>query len=225
MRKQADAESSTLTKGERTREAILLAGRAVFGRDGYGRARMSDIAQEAGLSQGAIYRYFRNKDDVFRAVLGDLDRQLFNASTTGGHFRERPAEAIYEANLGYLSLFWESRGVMGAFHEAAASHRSYRTLWEDMRRQFRERFLHVLQVSFGVTVDRELELLTLAAQCSVEEFAHSNFSSLVHPAIEPPVSVEEAARVTSAIWFAVIRDIVSREPRASADLVSTTRQV
>jgi AcrR family transcriptional regulator len=207
--------ASTPTKGERTREAILLAGRAVFGRDGYGGARMSDIAQEAGLSQGAIYRYFRNKDDVFRAVLGDLDRQLFNASTTSGHFRERPAEAIYEANLGYLRLFWENRGVMRAFHEAASSEASYRALWEAMRRQFRQRFLHALRVGFGIVADRRLELLALAAQCNVEEFAYSNFAALVHPSIDPPVTVEEAARITSAVWVAAFRDVLSAEDAAS----------
>jgi AcrR family transcriptional regulator len=51
----------TTKKGLRTRGTILEAAARVFARDGYVEARMLDIASEAGLSTGGLYRYFDNK--------------------------------------------------------------------------------------------------------------------------------------------------------------------
>ncbi|WP_152188168.1 TetR/AcrR family transcriptional regulator [Georgenia satyanarayanai] len=52
-----------------TREALVLAGRAVFARDGYHRANLEVIAREAGFSKGAVYSNFENKAALFLAVL------------------------------------------------------------------------------------------------------------------------------------------------------------
>ena len=51
------------------RADICVAALKVFARDGYQGARMSDIADCAGISSGNIYRYFKNKDDLFYSVV------------------------------------------------------------------------------------------------------------------------------------------------------------
>ena len=48
---------------------ILPAAFAVFLQYGFRRASMQDIAEEAGMSRAALYLHFRNKDDIFRALL------------------------------------------------------------------------------------------------------------------------------------------------------------
>ncbi len=53
---------------ERTRQ-ILDAAMAVFARLGFRQARMDDIAQDAGVSKGTLYRYFKSKDDLIAAIL------------------------------------------------------------------------------------------------------------------------------------------------------------
>jgi len=63
----------------RTQE-ILDAARRMFVRKGVGVATVQDIATEAGLSAGAIYRYYQSKADLLRAVCGnwvEKDRALF----------------------------------------------------------------------------------------------------------------------------------------------------
>ena len=62
----------TTPKGRRTWQQLLEAARAVFARDGYVNARMADIAEEAGLSMGALYRYFENKESVFEHLVTDI---------------------------------------------------------------------------------------------------------------------------------------------------------
>jgi AcrR family transcriptional regulator len=48
---------------------IVAAALKTFGRDGYYRTTIKDIAQEAGVSQGSIYQYFADKEDVLLLAL------------------------------------------------------------------------------------------------------------------------------------------------------------
>lgn len=52
------------------REAQLLrAAAAVIIRQGYDKTTMSDIADEAGVSRGTVYLYFKGKEELFEALL------------------------------------------------------------------------------------------------------------------------------------------------------------
>lgn len=64
---------------EGRRGAILHAGLAEFDANGLEGARMDVIAEAAGLSKGTIYRYFPDKQGLFRAaVLGAISDALDN---------------------------------------------------------------------------------------------------------------------------------------------------
>lgn len=55
------------------RERILEAARSCFVKRGFHGASIADIAQEAGMSAGLMYRYFENKNAIIKAI---IDRQL-----------------------------------------------------------------------------------------------------------------------------------------------------
>ena len=48
--------------------ALLASGRAVFVARGYQGARVDDLVSAAGVSHGAFYRYFRNKEELARIL-------------------------------------------------------------------------------------------------------------------------------------------------------------
>jgi AcrR family transcriptional regulator len=50
------------------REQILEAARVCFLRNGLHNTSMQDLIQEAGLSVGAVYRYFRSKNEIISAI-------------------------------------------------------------------------------------------------------------------------------------------------------------
>lgn len=59
------------------REQILEAATSVFARLGVHKARMDDIVEEAGLSKGAVYWYFKSKDEIINTILDRfLSREL-----------------------------------------------------------------------------------------------------------------------------------------------------
>src|SRR5690606_13163514 len=63
------AHTPSTAKGRNTRARILSAARQVFGRDGYVGTTMSAVASEADMSLGGLYRYFRDKEDLFAALI------------------------------------------------------------------------------------------------------------------------------------------------------------
>lgn len=50
-------------------DAILETAADLFGEFGYNAVRMEDIAVRAGVAKGTLYLYFKNKDDLFLALI------------------------------------------------------------------------------------------------------------------------------------------------------------
>jgi AcrR family transcriptional regulator len=66
-----ETRKSVATKGERTRQAVLEAAIARFGRDGYRRTSVAEIARDARVSGTAAYAYFPNKEALFIAAVDE----------------------------------------------------------------------------------------------------------------------------------------------------------
>jgi AcrR family transcriptional regulator len=104
------------------REAILKAGQRCLARRGFERTTMDEVAAEANLTKGGMYFHFRNKEELFQAVvlaMLELGRQSMPAYT--------PADDP----LDYLRTFlhaWLAR--MSHDLEDSASHfRIYYEAW------------------------------------------------------------------------------------------------
>ena len=59
---------NTVRRAE-TREAVLVAARALFVRQGYLRTSVDEIARKAGVSKGGIYFHFPDKADIVHELL------------------------------------------------------------------------------------------------------------------------------------------------------------
>ncbi len=68
-------EEETLSKKERTRQAILDATYSLIIEQGYAATSMRQISERAGLALGGIYNHFPSKDDVFKTIV--LERHPF----------------------------------------------------------------------------------------------------------------------------------------------------
>lgn len=56
-------------RSQKTRENILKAALSMYTKKGYYKTTVDDIAEEAGVSTGIAYRYFRNKKDLLLSVI------------------------------------------------------------------------------------------------------------------------------------------------------------
>jgi AcrR family transcriptional regulator len=58
-----------LSKGERTRQAVLEAAYTLFLEQGYSATSMRQIAEHAGIALGGIYNHFASKDEIFQELI------------------------------------------------------------------------------------------------------------------------------------------------------------
>jgi AcrR family transcriptional regulator len=59
-----------------TRAKLLAAGRRAFGTIGYADASMDDFTGEAGLTRGALYHHFGDKEGLLQAVVMQIDAEM-----------------------------------------------------------------------------------------------------------------------------------------------------
>ncbi len=83
------------------RESIIRAGLTVFREKGYHRTTMEDVAKKLGVSRGALYQYFANKSQLFRAISEEGHRrsvELLHAS-----FNDDPLAKALETLFDHLA--------------------------------------------------------------------------------------------------------------------------
>jgi AcrR family transcriptional regulator len=154
-------------KGVQTRARLVEAAKQVFEESGFLEARISDIAERAGLSHGSFYHYFDSKEQVFREVAEEvldrlsapmMDVVLVHGSSTP------PAERLREAIHRHLEMYQEDARIMGVIEQVsryddyvrdviASQSESSRALISDSIRQLQKRGM----------ADRELEPMVAAA--------------------------------------------------------------
>ncbi|HEX8856733.1 MAG TPA: TetR/AcrR family transcriptional regulator [Thermoleophilaceae bacterium] len=92
------------------REKLLAAARKVFAEKGVGAATARDIVRETDLASGTFYNYFRDKDEVFRALVEELTEKARAAVRAQrkqpGRTLEERIEGAYRA---YFQLVLEER--------------------------------------------------------------------------------------------------------------------
>ena len=62
----------TKAQAQETRERLMQAALDVFHQRGVARASLHEIAQAAGVTRGALYWHFKNKEDLFDALFARI---------------------------------------------------------------------------------------------------------------------------------------------------------
>jgi len=192
-------------KGKMTREQLLQAARKVIQRDGYVALRMADVATEAGVSLGALYRYFENKDDLFLSLIGDIHKKLYEASRASKHdFRTDPLATLEESNEGYLVHYYANRDIMRAFIEAATVDTRVSDMWWWMRQRHVDRFVSALKRDFNISAVNGIptQIIAEALASAVEQSAYVWYAR--ESLNKKPVAIKTAAKVLARLWYQAI---------------------
>ncbi len=101
--REAVARAAAERPASDKRERILDAAEQVFARHGFFAARVSAIAREAGVADGTIYLYFRNKDDLLISLFERRMEQV-NALLAQAIAGLPPVEQLRAFVEAYLAL-------------------------------------------------------------------------------------------------------------------------
>jgi AcrR family transcriptional regulator len=83
---------------EDTRRALLDTARRLFTRDGFQATRTEEIVEQSGLTRGALYHHFRDKEDLFRAVYEEVLGEMAPLLWRRGADRTVSAWTLFRAN-------------------------------------------------------------------------------------------------------------------------------
>jgi len=145
-------------------QQIATAALGVFSRYGYRRASMDLIAQAAQLSRPAVYQYFKNKEEVFRAAGALLAEQITAAARAAGQTDQPAADRLYRVLAVKLELFsgtTEARFRAELFTEAT-------DIAADVVSAFEDAYLAVVQ---AVLIECHAELDQLGTVMSAGDTA------------------------------------------------------
>ena len=76
----------------------------LFARDGYEAVSVRNIAEELGITKGALYRHYKNKRDIFDSI---VDRMIQIDAQRAKEY-EMPIELYDERSDSYENTSWES---------------------------------------------------------------------------------------------------------------------
>jgi AcrR family transcriptional regulator len=117
-------------KRARTREALLDAAGDITREKGFDHTTLQDVADRAGMTTGAIYGNFRNRDDLFMALAERQWSTIRPRFAPGSSFAEK-MRALSEAVL--ASIPEREPAAIGALR-----FRAYALGHEEVRLQFRD---------------------------------------------------------------------------------------
>jgi AcrR family transcriptional regulator len=192
------------SKGDRSRHALKLAARKVFESDGYTKARVQDIAAEAGLSNGAFYRYFSDKYAVMMTLLKELlnDAFLFaRAPWDAGH----PTDSVYTTTKLYLEFYSENQDLFRMMVEASQTHPEVEEMWAEVRSSVIDRVTRMLGRARDEGLVRDQLNLDIAAAllCAMtDQYAYLRFVLGRMPELEVSAASQQIAEIWSSGVFA-----------------------
>jgi AcrR family transcriptional regulator len=96
-------------KGMETRDRIMAVALELFAERGFASVTMDEIAAQAGVTKGAVYYWFADKDDLGRDLQHDLYERL-----TAAALAEFNAEGDIVANMRFaFEAFLRALGTLG----------------------------------------------------------------------------------------------------------------
>jgi TetR/AcrR family fatty acid metabolism transcriptional regulator len=97
------------------RRRILDAAIQVFARKGYFAARVSDIARKAGVADGTIYLYFRNKEDVLVRLFDEVMAEHVEEARAAVRALPSVPERLLAIAERHLTVLGENRDLAAVF--------------------------------------------------------------------------------------------------------------
>jgi len=86
------------------RAALLKAARSVFSEIGFGAAGVRDIVRRTDLASGTFYNYFKDKEEIFEAVVGEMTAELLRRHREG-RAKARTTEEFFRAHASVYIKF------------------------------------------------------------------------------------------------------------------------
>ncbi len=156
------------------RQQILDAARTCFLRNGFHATSMQDVIVEAGLSVGAVYRYFKSKNDIVEAIAEQYAGQVSDLLATLVADPDRSLADVMQGAVGVIDANIGPDGPMRLAVQVWAE-----ALRDDRVGQIAEHVYSRLRGNFVTVARRAVETGELPADTDPEATGAALFSLVI----------------------------------------------
>jgi TetR/AcrR family fatty acid metabolism transcriptional regulator len=203
----ASSQSSARDSGKRSHEKyerILEAALEVFAAKGFHEAKVTEIARTAGIADGTIYLYFKNKDDLLISLFESRLEQINSGLRAQLAETSNPREQV-ESFIRYHLRLAEQSPMLAAFITVELR-RSAKFIKEYAKKQLTE-YLDQL----GRVIERGKEDGSFRNEVSTGILKHLVFGALDHTCqiwvVNPQRRPEDLHEVGDQLTELVLRSI------------------
>jgi AcrR family transcriptional regulator len=189
-------------KGQRTRAELITAARRVFERDGFLGARITDIADEAGVGHGTYYRYFTSKEDLFHVVAASvLSRTAAEVRPIVYSSLDDAIRGIARSTRRYLESYRRDARFLGVIDQVATfDERMQAILTERSQLYIARTEVHIVALGKVSTLPDGLDPYSAAVALTslISRYARSVFGS--NPSVTRRIPFEQSVRTLTVLW-------------------------
>jgi len=92
---------------EETRAKLIRAARKAFAENGYTAASMDELTAEAGLTRGALYHNFGDKQGLLQAVVNQIDEEMAARARAVGSKAANAWDGLLAEGVAYIEMALE----------------------------------------------------------------------------------------------------------------------
>ena len=101
----------TKEDAEKTRQRLLDAAEQLFGEKGVSKTSLSDVAEAVGMTRGAVYWHFRNKGELFHALIQQMAAAIDSSNANVKTVTTHPLEQLKARCLAILTACFTNRRI------------------------------------------------------------------------------------------------------------------
>lgn len=199
-------------KGRDTRRRLMKAAAQLY-ENGYANARITDITDAAGLSAGAFYRYFEDRQQLTRELLREMMDEMY-VFIRSPFDETQPIRSVLESTRKFFEFYEAHRALLGVVVELSQTDAEVAHLWDAAKRAFNDRIVRSLERGIAAGQMRDDLDLALAAEMlrsMTEYYAFQRF--VLNGSGLSDVSLEQATNAIAEIWISGMG--LDREPAAT----------
>jgi AcrR family transcriptional regulator len=194
-------------KSKQTKAKILAIAKKVFEQKGFQKATVKDITSLAELGYGTFYLYFKDKKEVFNALVEQVEGELYTAAEGGSDLEleyERGINsyrALRKDLRAILKSFYENRSILKFSRELALLDEEFKKKYNSMKARLIKRTRQVLEKSGLDSVNLDVAAVGIAGmiEAVAVEWTNDEDSN-----IEAELNLEEVLPTLTKLYFKAV---------------------
>ena len=157
-----------IKKNSKTKEKLLEAAQKIMMDKGFVAASIDEICQEAQLTKGSLFHYFKTKEDLGLAVLKHFSQYMFELRKSSLGNETDPLKQVFLFINFFLTLSEDPQAIKGCLigtfaQEISTTHPNLRDCCRESFKENAEFFKKILDMAkFQHMPNKELDTLSLS---------------------------------------------------------------